>query len=195
MAYTINMPGANDRINATQPLIRDNFNEINADFQRNHVGLLTPIAANRGKHSVVTFPLTGAGLALANNEMKIYNAASINGNPDLFVQRNIAGVDGVAYPFTASSHANNGWTYLPSGLLLKWGTFLNDGLPQNFPVNATIPAFAHIYSAQVTTISGGANTYSAQIFAINILSIQIRTVNIATHLGANCYIYYFVIGD
>lgn len=184
MAYTINMPGANQRINDTQPLILGNFNEIETDFGRNHVGLLNATAANRGKHALVTFPRSGAGLALANDEMKIYNALNATTtHSELYVQRDIAGVPDTAIPFTASVHtAADGWSYLPSGLLIKYGHFLNTngGAAHTF----TGPVFTQNPKVVVTPRPNvGFNSYIAIIESASVNNVTLRTYRTTTPGG------------
>ena len=125
MPYLPNIPQAAQRINDTQPLIQTNFTLLNTYFGNNHVAFNA--GADWGKHTVVQFVQQGAEpAAFAASEAGLYNLA-YGGNPEIFVRK---GVAAAGIPMTARSAytppipgvgATNNWTYLPSGLILKFG--------------------------------------------------------------------------
>lgn len=133
MAYTANTPLANQAINATQPLILDNFT------------LLNPVG-----NGYMAFLLQGTAPTFAagsNGMYTLLNATTTKNELYISKQSNNAPTE---VPFAASKMSNetvatcdSGWSYLPSGLLIKWGI-----------VNVTTNAFATV---DVATISGGPN--------------------------------------
>lgn len=111
MAYTNNVPTASQTVSQTQSIIQANFMALSS-FGNGYAELANQSVAP-------TFTAGNDGLYT-----KTYATTSTN---ELFVHRQ--GLAGLAeVPFTASKMSNtaaascdNGWTYLPSGLLMKWG--------------------------------------------------------------------------
>lgn len=156
MAYTANTPQATDRINDTQPLILANFQGIQTLINVNHG---TFGAADEGKHKWVTMPENAAPTASAVNEAVFYaNVGANSGVTELYWQREN---NGTRTPMTEFSGAIQGYTYLPSGLLMKWDRELNVSGNTQINSNAFGPAFAvgGIYQIQLspatTRIGGG----------------------------------------
>ena len=136
-----NVPLAGQSLGVTRNPINQNFNTINAAFLVDHVEYAT---GGQGKHNKVTFPVQAPAPAFLPGEEGLYNFLyPTTAKNELFVHKqNQAGT--VDIPFTASAMSNvlqancvNGWTYLPSGLLVKWGKVARAGQNQNIPVNAT----------------------------------------------------------
>lgn len=114
MAYTANVPQASQLVSQTQPIINANFQAL-VSFGNGYAELsLQSIAP--------TFSAGNDGLYVLNNATTTKNEMYIH-------KQNQAGT--VDIPFTASAMSNNipsacdnGWSYLPSGLLMKWGRTL-----------------------------------------------------------------------
>lgn len=161
MPYIANIPQAPDRINQSQAQILNNFIQLQADFGVNHVSYNA--LANVGKHNLVTFPVQAAIPASVAGEIIIYNKVPaapypITGLSELFIQRN-GGASPYTAPLTAKSiAAGGGYSYLPSGLVIKFGfgTAVAGSLPVN--LNAFGPAYA---VGQIPFLTLGCNTNSA----------------------------------
>lgn len=114
MAYTTNVPLANQRISATQQPIQDNFIAIKTLIDVNHG---TFGSATEGKHEKVTFPVQSPEPSFTGGDIGIYSfldpATTVN---ELYVRK----TGGAGVPFTAASKASAGYTYLPSGILMQW---------------------------------------------------------------------------
>lgn len=199
-------PLATDRINDTQAPIRENFNTIDTAWQVNHVDFTD--AADFGKHvqidcaELVNHPLIDA------DDISLYNFEStITNQPELYVKR--AGAFGVAgTPFTASgwdAGTLSGWTYLPSGLLVKFGVIdwiAAGGVAHNtyaLPVAATIPVFTAVYNCQFTTVKSAAGVTDAiaQLDSFGPVSITYNIGKISaigTVPASNVGVYYSVFG-
>ena len=138
------VPQSTDTLASTQQPILQNFTTINAAFLVDHVEYAL---ANQGKHNQVTFPIhvgpVPANGAPVSTEIYLFNQNTAPTNePDIWLQ---AGA-GTPYPITGSDRSATGWTFLPSGILLKWGsitgTFPNGvWVPFLYPTSANIPAF------------------------------------------------------
>lgn len=128
MSYQQNIPAATDIKSQSQSDIQGNFQAIKTLIDINHV---TFGSADQGKHNKVSFPLTSTSPVapvFAATEEGLYNLVNATTSKnELYVHRQTVDAP-TDIPFTASILSNtavassdNGWTYLPSGMLLKWG--------------------------------------------------------------------------
>ena len=180
-------PQATDRISATQAPIQTNFTSLSTTLNINHVGITT--ATDYGKHIKVDLTTIGAAPTAAATELVAYNLLfATSAKQELYVRRN--GETGV--PITARGGTTAGWTYLPSGLLVKWGSIttaaasqvdLNAVAGPNFS-NAQLP-FAAFASPKVTA-NGVAAAFITGTMATPILEVRTPT--------AGAQAYWIVIG-
>jgi len=133
MSFQSNIPQPTDAISKSQADILGNFTAL-APFGNGFANL------------------TDLGIAptITGTNNGIYNLTNpTTGTTELYAHKQING--GTAeVPFTASKMSNtayasctNGWSYLPSGLLIKWGSFL-------------VPS-SNIFTVNVAGTSGGPN--------------------------------------
>jgi len=161
MAYTI-IPEPTDHIDNSQLALKNNFIAIKALVDVNHV---TFDDANQGKHKWVTFPDQAAVVPVTGaNDATIFYGNYGTGKTLLM---SVAGAAPV--PVNASIGSSGqfgppdyqGWTRLPSGILMKWAQGEWTG-PTTFTwkVDPSIPAFTSVYHCQVTTraLTDAANT-------------------------------------
>lgn len=192
MAYTSNVPQATQKISQTQPLIQDNFMAIATAFNLNHGNFDDP---NQGKHEFLQMPEQSSAPATAVNEMGLYTKeSSLTSQSEMFIRKENNGQE---IEFTSFLGAANGWTRLPSGILLKWGQGSGTGNHSiNFPTGATIPVFTSTYIGFVSVrdTSGTPNTF-ATFRSVNTTSLSVfgssRTSTAATAVNYN----YLVIGS
>jgi hypothetical protein len=147
MPYNANIPLATDKLSSSQVDINNNFQGINTYVSVDHVPFAN--TANQGKHQMVTFPISAAPAVSVAGFIGLYGANDLVGNPAIFVN-NV--VPGKQIPMTSADAAATGWTYLPSGIIMKWGNSTTNS-PTLFPVGATIPVFTNVFSAQLTLLS------------------------------------------
>lgn len=150
MSYTANAPASNQSYAQSQPLIQDNFLAL-ASFGNGYCAL--PVQSSAPAFSTSTDYIY----------MLAYATTSTN---ELFVHKQTtAGLSEV--PFTASKMSNNaaascdnGWTYLPSGLLIKWGTVAAAANPVSITPTATSggPNFSRVFTVYVTPQDTSTNT-------------------------------------
>lgn len=133
MAYTNNVPQSSQQISQTQSLIQANFLALSS-FGNGYAELSL-------QSSAPSFAATSDGLYTLSYPTTLTN--------ELYVHRQAAATGLAEVPFTASKMSNNipvdcenGWAYLPCGLLMKWGS---------------ISAATATVSINPTTISGGPN--------------------------------------
>jgi len=134
MAYLNNIPTGPQRLKDSQPQIQNNFFQIKELIDINHVTFDDP-AGNHGKHKWVSFPVQVAEPVFLATEEGLYNKVPaapfpLTGVQELFVHKQIFGPASVEVPMTASilstvlplpNVLSNGWTYLPSGIIMQWG--------------------------------------------------------------------------
>lgn len=172
MAYQAAIPAASDAIATSQADIQNNFGAINSLVQVNHVGFNT---ADAGKHSQITFPvgpLVGQPFTYAANEIGLQSINNVlTGVPDIWMSRGVT----AAFPITGKNGiASDGWSYLPSGLLIKWGTrtaVAAGNTTVTFPVAATNPLFASVYITLLTPTTN----ITAYASANTIIDVTVNT--------------------
>lgn len=116
MQYLNNVPQASQSLGQTQMPIQANFTTIDAAFQQDHVPYTL---SGQGKHNMVTLVLQSPAPTITPPDGGLFNALdTFSGANQLFAQNPVTGV---SYPFTASNLSQNGWCYLPSGIIMQWG--------------------------------------------------------------------------
>jgi len=155
MAYNATIPKPTDALQDSQGDILDNFAAIKLFVDVDHK---TFGDANQGAHAKVTLPDFAAAATFTGTNAGIYaQTSTLTTKNELY--SHVTGRTDV--PFTASygdETATQGWAYLPSGILLKWGTASKTGLAQSvfFEKNVgVIPEFTEIYNVQVSTFTVG----------------------------------------
>lgn len=147
----INVPLAGQSLGDTRVPINQNFATIGVAFIQDHVDYN---AAGQGKHNQVTFPLQAADPVITGTDFAIYSKNNALNVPQLYI--NYGGVG--PYAWTDSLTNTNGWTRLPSGIVLKWGQGIANGLTNwVFPVGANVPVFTTIFQIFVCTAYNNVN--------------------------------------
>ncbi len=165
--FTPTVPQSSQTISSTQAPINSNFQAINELFSVNHVSFLDPV--NFGKHTYVSFQLQDTPPDTTSTQMAIFAAASGGSyGIDLFYRYPDNGSILQLTSSTGGQSANaavNGWSYLTTTLLMKWGTttgLIAGSQVVNFPT-AGIPAFStQVYSFQFSpayTLTTNLNPY------------------------------------
>jgi hypothetical protein len=139
-----NVPLSTQSLGQTQSLIQANFSTINTAFGINHV-TYNDGSGNQGKHNLVDFPVQGSVPTFATGDTGFYNLNYATTSTNETYIHKITGATTADIPFTASVLSANatptalsaGWTYLPSGLLLKWGPSQNGNGLTNVVVNGS----------------------------------------------------------
>jgi len=200
MPYQSNIPQATDILAVSQSDILNNFSTLDTWCNVDHGGF-NAVVGIQGTHLKVSNPVQGAAPVFptprtTNGFYTLTNATTTLSETYIHKQNQAASID---IPMTASilGQVNNpavnttGWSYLPSGILLKWGTAttINGALAVN--VNA-----GGIYGPNYTTVM------NAQVTQTNIASTGNVTVaagvpNItisATAASAGFLVSWFTIG-
>ena len=175
MSFQNNIPLATDTVSKSQADILGNFAAIKTLVDVNHD---TFGSATEGKHKYVSFPVQAAAPAFAAGEDGIYNKAyATTGKNESYIHsQTFAGTSDI--PFTASilSQATpalntNGWTYLPSGIIMRWESVAGNGL-STVTLSPGYPAFSAIFTVLVTPYS---SSVTDDNFSVRLVSIDNTT--------------------
>jgi hypothetical protein len=169
MAYLNSIPQPTDDPSVTQAQLLANFQAIKQLVDVNH-GTFSD--ANEGKHKHVSFPEQAASPATAVNELGLFSRQSaLTGVAELCLRKEN---NGAVYEMSCLASAT-GWTRLPSGILLKWGTTTANGLTTiTLPVAATIPVYTTIFSIQLTNGDTGVADSNTAIRFIDAVPASFR---------------------
>lgn len=167
-SYQPTIPQATDQLSKSQGDILNNFGAIQTLIDYDHVdfsgAVVASISTSAGKHFRVTLPAQSPAPTFAGGDVGFYNFLNtVSGINELYVNKLNVGSVNAQVPMTMSVLSTiasptfvtgqNGWTYLPSGILLKWG-LITPTLPNPaqviFPVAASIPVFNNVLSVQLT---------------------------------------------
>ena len=190
MAYTSNVPQGAQQVSQTQSLIQANFQSLSS-FGNGYAEMSL-------QSSAPAFATTSDGLYTL--------AYATTGTNELYVHRQAATAGLAEVPFTASKMSNtaaascfSGWTYLPSGLLMKWGQYQitsNGSTSVNVTATSGGPAFTQNFIILVTPIQ---DTGTTPAFVVNLAT---KTNLVANAFSVVCsgatasdtYINYIVLG-
>lgn len=144
-----NVPVSLQSLNASKPLINQNFLTINAAFLIDHVEYNLP---DQGKHKQVMFTQQAADPATGVTEGAIYAKVGTGGVNNLFYRPYSSGTP---VEFTYANKANPGYAWLPSGLLIQWVTAGIAGANATVALPIAFPT-AHLYcQVSAGTYTGG----------------------------------------
>jgi hypothetical protein len=180
MAFLPSIPQPTDILSVSQGNILNNFTILGAIAGNSNVGSAS-INTTSG-FNFVNFANQGASIPLFNGNNGLWSGTySVTGNPEIWLNYQ----NGNQYPITASLLSTNpapaakssGWTFLPSGILMKWGSAT--GLAGNFtitmPTGPGIPTFTQCFNIQVTVLEAG--NFDTN-HAIRIINYTSNTINL-----------------
>jgi len=184
MAYTQNTPLATQKINSSQPIILENFT------------LLNPAG-----NGYMEFLLKGTAPTFGASSNGMYTFLNTDTTKDELYVKKHSNDAPTTIPFTASKMSNstmansvNGWCYLPSGLLMKWGskavttTSFDD---VDFQTLSGGPPYTTVFQALVT--AGNSGPYLASAAGRSTLTTTVVKVYL-TAANASTSVSYLIIG-
>ena len=158
MAYQPTIPLATDQLSQSQGDIQGNFIALSSWVQTDHVNFNTP---NAGQHNFVTMPQQSVDPAITGTatDLRTYNKAYNAGvdpsnRNEIYLQR----MDGSpSIPITASKSSTGlgsvGYSYLPSGVIVKWGAGTCVAGTVVINTNGNGPNTNALYNVQLTARS------------------------------------------
>jgi len=194
MAFNPNIPQPTDLISNSQNDILQNFQTINTAFNVNHIAMNL---GDQGKHKFLQMPEQAGPPVTAVDEGGLFAAeGQYSTITELFWRQEN---NGLTLPMTERNNAAIGWSFLPSGMLIKWGIATAIGVTTyNFPDDGDvhIPSFTQVYSAVITTINNTPDTM-VQLIAFTTASIFVNSLSISALpavVATDTNFTYFVIG-
>lgn len=143
MAYNQNIPQPSDQLKNSQPQFLANFQEINTALNVNHVGFNV---GDEGKHKFMQMPEQVAPPVTNASEIALFSFLGTNsGVTELNFKRDSNPLTSI--PFTEGLLATPGWTILPCGLVVKWGSSVlpsSGGPVTSFAWNVVLPVAGNI---------------------------------------------------
>lgn len=203
-----NVPVPGQTLGNSRDLINANFAAINTAFGVNHV-TYNDGSGNQGKHNLLELIVQAATPTFAATETGLYNKVPaapfpLTAKQETFIhlQSNSGAHD---VPMTASilstatpAALSSGWSYLPSGLIVKWSSNIScTGLQTvNFPVGGNIPAFTICLAVVPQIADGGAGDVNKAVAlkAVNPTNFQVYVSPRITTGTATANITYWAIG-
>lgn len=193
MTYNPNIPQPGDLLSVSQNDIKTNFLSADNSFGTNHYKF-SDLTANNGKHKFCEFVnLAAVPGGLSSGEGTLYTKPAATPGGDLYYTDDAGGVE---YQITRVNDAAiatfgtsvNGWTFLPGGLIMKYGTFLT--VPSSFTTYTPPgPAFTNVPTAIVLTVNSSSSTDNAAMWT----NATTTTVDVRVFTG-NRTVSYMIIG-
>lgn len=166
MPYNPNIPQPNDILSVSQGDILANFQELNNFI---NVSFFPINTAQEGINKWVIFDtenLPALPALTATQIGFVAQTATLGdqlGSPSIFLLSDL----GATIDIFARQAAATGWSVLPSGILIKWGTLITDGaghFTYVFPVGADIPPFRGLYVITTSITTPGAFDINAAVY-------------------------------
>ena len=185
MAFKSNIPQAADQISISQADLLNNFAAINTFTAKDHYAFGSP---NEGGH----YFTTGAAPAVGDaTHVGIY-AALLGGDPELYINKAASQI-----PFTAALKNGSGWTYLPSGIIIQWGSATQ--IAGQKDTNYTTPILPIAFPTAMLSIVGTpydtpTGAYDDIIMAIVLVDKKTFKVKRKTHFGTDLSFTFIAIG-
>lgn len=179
MSFLYNIPQAADQLSISQGNILNNFTILGA-IAGNASASSASINSTSGFNWLYLPPqgnIPPVGSTFAAGNIALYSALNPTTNINELYINKTNQVTVVQIPATASilstnsapTLSNTGWTYLPSGVLLRWGNFTGGSGTVTITLGgAGIPVFNQILNIQVTpynTTAGDVN-FSSRLVSI-----------------------------
>lgn len=191
-----NVPLSGQTLAQTRDPIRTNFSTIDTAFSVDHVTYSDP---NQGQHNKVTFNPQSSAPSFPVGDNGLYSKTPaapfpLTGVNELFVVKN----NGTAVPMTASLQSTDGYSYLASGIIIKWGRVniptSNTNFTRTFPVAPNIPVFNNCFVVVVTPLTGSGGSAAPQVSNINNVGFDLYSREIGAFGTATGDFSYIAIG-
>ena len=197
MAFQPNIPASTDLLSDSQSDIQGNFQAIQTLIDVNHYDFGT---SDHGKHFMVSMPPQSPAPTFAAGEVGLY--AFLNpttSQNELYINKTNQ-VTVTQIPATASTlsitsapaQGTAGFTYLPSGIFITWGSTTVNG---NTLITLPTPPPTQILSVQLSAASGSSSYVNAQVVLNNIVTRStFNVVGTINGASSNVTCYYLIIG-
>jgi len=117
MVYNAGIPAPTDMISNSQAQLLENFAQLNTQFGTDHVAFNA--ASNNGNHKKVLLPVPLAVDPAVSGTQGAFYSKDVAGVAQLFFANAATAAKQLTGPIVAAS---SGSTFLPGGIILKWGS-------------------------------------------------------------------------
>lgn len=174
--YTANIPQPGDNPSQSQDQILQNFQSLQNALDKNHVTLSD--TTNRGLHKFLQMPEQGSDPSTAVNELAWY-CKDVGGIAPRFFMRQenngtviqMTGID----PLIATT----GYTFLPGGLLLQWGTTAVSAAPAATNIFFPVAFSANCFNVSITPVRNSTNVDVVYLSGKNTTNFTCRNTSSA----------------
>lgn len=194
--YQTDIPRDTDVIAVSQEDIQQNFLAISNLIGIDHANFGS---SNEGQHNKITLPLQGSAPTFVAGTNGMYNLldATTAQNEVYIHKQNAAGA--VNIPFTSSIlgttspiQGGAGWTYLPSGIYLAWGSTSANGLAT---ITLPNPPPTQLLSVQLTTFTSSTGYQDSFVRLVSLVSnSQFQVYGSINGVASSTGFQYFAIG-
>lgn len=151
-SYITGIPNAPNNPSADQPNMKTNTNSINSWVGIDHKGFTT---GQDGWHTLVHLvPQSSPAATLGIGELY---SQTVNADQQLFYQSGGGVITQLTGP-TAPSIVTNGFTYLPGGLLMQWGSTNAVTSSASTTITFPTPFLSAVFSVQGTVVTNDTST-------------------------------------
>lgn len=171
MTFNPNIPTSSNIPSQSQAQFLTNFGQLNTIFDVDHVTFNDATVANRGKHTKTTYiewampPEATADPITSSNELALYSKES-GSVSTLFLRKESNGTV-IQMSGQDPTIATSGSTFLPGGIVLKWGQFSTNAGGTATPTFASaFPTACFVVVASVID-TGTPTTANSAVYAYN----------------------------
>lgn len=204
-----NIPAANDIIAFSQGQLQNNFQVLGAIAGNGTAaGVSYSINNSAGFNWLYlppqgTIPPAAAGFPTSN--IGLYSANStITGKNELFINKTnqatvtqVSATGSILSNVSAPAYQSSGWSYLPSGLLIKWGFQAGPLTPLphtfNFISGPNVPVFSQVFTVYITEVHD-VNSPFDHVIALNSWTTTTYKISCSNNTPAACGITYLAVG-
>lgn len=188
MAYNNNVPLSSQRIPSTQNPIRENFEQIDTLIDVDHISFNQ---AQSGKHKKVSLVAVTTPPAQANEGQLFFAENPTTSSNHIFIRRGT--LSAVPITLAGTDGGNRRYRYLPSGLVVKYGSFSVNGDQAIDIDGGTFPAYDSISHVQLTVQGSGSIVVKLSSIT-NPSTLNVRVFNTTNGSAAAGTVYYETIG-
>lgn len=194
MSFTPNIPQTGQTLGQTRAAVNNNFANYFNTIAVNHIA---PNNAGAGKHNLSEYVVQAQSPATAASEVATYSR-SISGTPELCLQKQnqLAAAADVQMSRldTGVLAAQNGYSFLPGGVIIQWGQYATGG--DGNAINYPIPFTAAVFSVVLTPDSNSNVNSTIFIRASSLSDASKLTRFITDKVGASNFpICWIAIGN
>lgn len=188
MTFNANIPASTDLISQSQSQIQTNFSQSNTAFGVDHTAF--DVVSNQGKHKKSTYVEQGSDPATLANELDVYTK-DLGGVTTLYLRKESNGTV-VQMSGQDPTIASSGSTFLPGGIIIKWG--IVSAASAN-PISFASAFPTNCWSVVAQPINSGAATVAndyVYIYNVTTSGFSATGVQRVAKVGNTGFNYYYI---